>query len=153
TRRLLMFSRVQSPVWQSIELSKVVGDLDKMLRRLITENITLTVAIPSDLDLIRADLSQIEQVIMNLVLNARDAMTHGGKLVVEAVNVELPGSFESGGGRARRGRYVMLSVTDTGCGMDSETQAHIFEPFFTTKAPGSGTGLGLATVEEIVKEH
>jgi signal transduction histidine kinase len=153
TRRLLMFSRVQSPVWQSIELSKVVGDLDKMLRRLITENITLTVAIPSDLDLIRADLSQIEQVIMNLVLNARDAMTHGGKLVVEADNVELPASFECRGGCVRPGRYVMLSVTDTGCGMDTETQAHIFEPFFTTKPPGSGTGLGLATVEEIVKEH
>lgn len=153
TRRLLMFSRVQTPVWRSINLNQVLAELDKMLRRLIAENITLSVVMPCDLDFIRADLSQIEQVIMNLVLNARDAMLHGGKLTVETDTIDLPAGFTCRGGTVQAGRYVMLSVTDTGCGMDAATRARIFEPFFTTKEPGRGTGLGLATVEEIVKEH
>lgn len=150
TRQLLMLSRQQVVEPVVLNINQTVGNLDKMLRRLIKENIQFSFVLDSQLDRVKADPGQIEQIILNLVVNARDAMPSGGTLRIQTKNVEKPAA-QAGPG-ASPSRFVLLEVTDTGTGMDQQTQAHIFEPFFTTKAVGKGTGLGLATVYGIVKQ-
>jgi len=153
TRQLLAFSRRQVIHPQVIDLNSIVCDAEKMLRRLIGEHIELVVACDPNLGPIKADVGQIDQVLLNLVVNARDAMAKGGKIFVKTSNAELDDTYAHEHPGAKPGSYVMLSVTDTGCGMDKETIAHIFEPFFTTKEPGKGTGLGLSTVYGIAKQN
>jgi two-component system, cell cycle sensor histidine kinase and response regulator CckA len=153
TRQLLMFSRQQIIQPVALDINQIVSNTGKMLRRLIKENIELDVILEPNLDLVSADPGQIEQVILNLVVNARDALPKGGKLTIQTRNVRMENDFGQAGASTLRGRFVLLEVTDTGTGMDQETQAHIFEPFFTTKAVGKGTGLGLATVYGIVKQN
>jgi signal transduction histidine kinase/ActR/RegA family two-component response regulator len=150
TRQLLMLSRQQVVEPVVLNINQTVGNLDKMLRRLIKENIHFSFVLDPQLDRVKADPGQIEQIVLNLVVNARDAMPNGGTLHIQTKNVEKSNS-QSGPG-ASPSRFVLLEVTDTGTGMDQQTQAHIFEPFFTTKAVGKGTGLGLATVYGIVKQ-
>jgi two-component system cell cycle sensor histidine kinase/response regulator CckA len=152
TRQLLAFSRRQILQPARIDLNVVVGNAEKMLRRLLGEQIDLQVAPGSDLEFINADPGQIEQVVVNLALNARDAMPQGGKLTVETDSVELDASCAQHHVTVVPGRYVMLAVSDTGAGMTPEVQARIFEPFFTTKELGHGTGMGLSTVYGIVKQ-
>ena len=152
TRQLLAFSRKQMLAPVVLNVQVVVSDMEKILRRLIGEDIELATVSPPGLWKIKADRSQIEQVILNLVVNSRDAMPCGGRLIIETGNVEFDNSRTHAPAVLAPGQYVMLAVTDTGCGMDLETQAHIFEPFFTTKEKGKGTGLGLATVYGIVKQ-
>ncbi|MCC6575620.1 MAG: response regulator [Planctomycetes bacterium] len=153
TRQLLAFSRNQIISPRPLDLNSVVNDTSAMIKRLIGEDIDfLTVPGPS-LWKISADPGQIEQVLMNLVVNARDAMAHGGKLTVETRNVELDAEFCRNRGDLAPGHYVMLAVSDTGTGISPEVQAKIFEPFFTTKEKGKGTGLGLATVYGILKQN
>ncbi len=151
TRQLLMLSRQQVVEPVVLNINQTVGNLDKMLRRLIKENIQFSFVLDPQLDRVKADPGQIEQIVLNLVVNARDAMPNGGTLRIQTKNVEKS-SPQSGAGAAPS-RFVLLEVTDTGTGMDQQTQAHIFEPFFTTKAVGKGTGLGLATVYGIVKQN
>jgi PAS domain S-box-containing protein len=152
TRQLLAFSRKQTLRPQILNLNNVVRDLEKMLRRLIGEDIDLTYVTASDLALVMADPGQMEQVLMNLTVNARDAMPRGGKLRIETANAELDEALAERFKYVKPGHYAMLSVTDTGCGMDEATQSQIFEPFFTTKEVGKGTGLGLSTVYGIIKQ-
>ena len=152
TRQLLAFSRKQIMEPKVLSVHTVVGEMEKMLRRLIGEDIDLVTSTVPDLWLVKADRSQIEQVVMNLAVNARDAMPTGGRLTIETANVELDASTSHPTVALAPGKYVVLSVTDNGCGMDEKTQAHIFEPFFTTKEKGKGTGLGLATVYGVVKQ-
>lgn len=152
TRQLLAFSRLQVLNPQVINLNSIVEEIGKLVLRLIGEDIELQIHKAANLGAIRADASQIEQIVMNLVVNARDAMPGGGRLLIETSNQELDHAHGSGHSMMTPGRYVLLSVTDTGTGMDAETQAHIFEPFFTTKEKGKGTGLGLATVYGVVKQ-
>jgi two-component system, cell cycle sensor histidine kinase and response regulator CckA len=152
TRQLLAFSRMQVLQPQIINLNTVVEEMGKLLPRLIGEDIELLIRTDEDLGTVRADASQMEQVIMNLAVNARDAMPSGGKLVIETANSELDHGYTVSHPLMKAGPYIQLVVTDSGTGMDAETQAHIFEPFFTTKEKGKGTGLGLATVYGIVKQ-
>lgn len=152
TRQLLAFSRKQMLAPKVLNVHSVVTDMEKILRRLIGEDVQLEASSVNDLWLVKADRSQVEQVVMNLAINARDAMPNGGRLSIETQNVEFDGAFSVGRGVLVPGKYVMLAVTDSGCGMDLETQTHLFEPFFTTKEKGKGTGLGLATVYGIVKQ-
>jgi PAS domain S-box-containing protein len=152
TRQLLAFSRKQMLAPKILNVQSVVAEMEKILRRLIGEDIQLETSSAPDLGLVKADRSQIEQVILNLAVNARDAMPQGGRLTIETANVELDSSYSHPPAVLSPGKYVMLAVTDNGCGMDAETQAHVFEPFFTTKEKGKGTGLGLATVYGVVKQ-
>ncbi len=152
TRQLLAFSRKQVFAPAALDVNLVVASMDKMLRRLIEQNIELSTRLDPALRPIKADPGQIEQIVMNLALNARDAMPQGGKLIIETATVELDESYVGAHPEARTGRHVMLAVSDTGVGMDADTQHRIFEPFFTTKHPGKGTGLGLSTVYGITKQ-
>jgi two-component system cell cycle sensor histidine kinase/response regulator CckA len=153
TRQLLAFSRQQVLDPVVLNLNAAVSDFSDMLRRVIGENIELTFSSAESLGNIRIDVGQLEQILMNLVVNARDAMSESGSIIIETANADLDETFT----RQRRpavepGPYVMLSVSDTGCGMDSATMSKIFDPFFTTKPVGKGTGLGLPTVYGVVKQ-
>jgi len=152
TRQLLAFSRRQVLEPKILDLNSVLADLQKMLRRLIGEDIELVTTLKPKLGRVKVDPGQIEQVIMNLAVNARDAMPEGGKLYIETNDVEVDEDYAQSHSNMMPGKYVMLAVTDTGIGMDADTQARIFEPFFTTKGKGQGTGLGLAMVYGIVKQ-
>ncbi|HJW99418.1 MAG TPA: PAS domain S-box protein [Terriglobales bacterium] len=152
TRQLLAFSRMQVLEPTVLDLNAIMAEMAKMLPRLISENVELVFAADSRLGHVKADAGQMEQVILNLAVNARDAMPQGGKLVIETRNFIMDEVAAGGHEPAKAGQYVLLSVSDTGHGMDAETRSHIFEPFFTTKSQGKGTGLGLATVYGIVKQ-
>ncbi len=152
TRQLLAFSRRQVLQPVPLLLNQSAADLGKMVLRLLGEDIEIVMALAPDLWLVLADPGQVEQVLMNLVLNARDAMPGGGKLTISTCNVEIDTAYSEQHVAVRPGPFVQLSVADTGCGMDRQTQARLYEPFFTTKEKGKGTGLGLSTVYGIVKQ-
>lgn len=152
TRQLLAFSRMQLLEPRVLDLHEVASGMEKMLRRLLAENIELVIKPVREPATVRADAGQIEQVIMNMAVNARDAMPAGGRLIIETANVEIDEASVPEQERIPPGSYVMLAVTDTGTGMDAETRRRVFEPFFTTKEKGKGTGLGLSTCYGIVKQ-
>lgn len=152
TCQLPAFGRKRLLELKVVDLNRTIENMDNMVRRLVGEDIVLE-TIPRDgLGKVRVDPGQIDQVIMNLVVNSRDAMPDGGKLTIETANVSIDGEYARMHTGAKPGEYVMQAVSDTGCGMDEETQSHIFEPFFTTKGVGKGTGLGLSTVYGIMKQ-
>jgi PAS domain S-box-containing protein len=152
TRQLLAFSRKLVLKPKVLSLNAVIEGIDKMLRRLIGEEIEVRTTLARDLELVKADPSQMEQVLLNFCINARDAMPDGGRITIETANVEVDETLAAQHFSMSPGRYVRVAVSDTGTGMDSETLSHVFEPFFTTKGPEDGTGLGLATVYGIVKQ-
>ena len=152
TQQLLAFGRKQLIQPRPLDLNKVVVESEKMLRRLLGEDIELKTCLSPSLGQVMADSGQIHQVLMNLVVNARDAMPDGGELSLETSNVDIDSSYIQEHPEAACGAFVLLAVTDSGTGMDEETSKHIFEPFFTTKGPSQGSGLGLATVYGIVKQ-
>jgi nitrogen-specific signal transduction histidine kinase/CheY-like chemotaxis protein len=152
TRQLLAFSRKQVLEPKVLDLSAVVADLESMLRRLIGENVHIVTVFGQGLGRVKADPGQIEQVIVNLAVNARDAMPGGGKLIIETADVEIDESYVRNHRYVEPGPFVMLAVSDTGQGMDPDILSRVFEPFFTTKEEGRGTGLGLSTVYGIVKQ-
>ncbi|HUO31062.1 MAG TPA: response regulator [Bryobacteraceae bacterium] len=152
THQLLAFSRGQPFTPRTVQLNGLIVNMEKMLSRLIGEDIELITIPAADPATIVTDSGQLEQVIMNVVVNARDAMPGGGKLIIETANSEVDQTYAGMHVDLKPGSYVVLAISDTGMGMDSETIAHVFEPFFTTKAPGKGTGLGLATAYGIVKQ-
>jgi PAS domain S-box-containing protein len=153
TKQLLAFSRKQVLQPKVLDLNGIVAGMGVMLRRLIGEHIDLVTVLEPQVHRVNADPTQLEQIIVNLAVNARDAMPRGGRLTIETTNVVLDGAFQDRHPDSRPGPHALIAVSDTGCGMDADVQSHIFEPFFTTKAPGQGTGLGLATVYGIVKQH
>jgi PAS domain S-box-containing protein len=152
TRQLLAFSRKQFLEPQVLDLNQAIWETHKLLRRLVAANIDVVPVLAPNLGQVKADPGQIQQILINLVVNARDAMPGGGKVVIETANVELDEEGASQNVGLRPGSYVTLSVSDNGSGMDAETRSHIFEPFFTTKQPGKGTGLGLSTIYGIIKQ-
>jgi len=153
TSQLLAFSRKQPLRLVVLNLNEVITGMSKMLKRLIGENVKVEAVSKPDLMKVKVDPGQMEQLIMNLAINAKDAMPQGGKLTIETTNVYLDEAYwQEHDVEAKPGPYVMLAVSDTGMGMDKETKSHIFEPFFTTKEKGVGTGLGLSTVYGIVKQ-
>ena len=153
TRQLLAFSRKQVVYATILDLNSVVGDVDKILRRLIGEDVEIVTELENDLSAIRADQGQIEQILMNLATNARDAMPNGGKFTIRTQNSQLGWKDVARNSYVKPGSYVHLAVSDTGTGMSAEVSLRAFDPFFTTKAPGQGTGLGLATIYGIVKQN
>jgi nitrogen-specific signal transduction histidine kinase len=152
TQQLLAFSRRQVLQPRNISLNAVLAPIEKLLRRTLGGNVELVTSLEQALGTVHADPAQMEQVVINLAINARDAMPHGGKLFFETKNLELSSPYPERGFEIPAGRYVMLAITDTGTGIPPELQDRIFEPFFTTKEIGSGTGLGLSTVYGIVKQ-
>jgi CheY-like chemotaxis protein len=152
TQQLLTFSRRQLAEVEVLDVNAVATSMESLLRRLIGEHIGLQIRRSADLGQVRGNRVQLEQVLMNLAINARDAMPEGGTITIETANVQVNGEIASEKLQLAPGSYVMFSVSDTGEGMDAVTQASIFEPFFTTKAPGKGTGLGLATVYAVVQQ-
>jgi PAS domain S-box-containing protein len=152
TRQLLAFSRKQPIAARILDLNEVVADLEKMLTRVIGEDVRFEITVGTNLGRVKADPGQIEQLLMNLVINARDAMPKGGRICLKTANADLDAEFVRKHDGAVAGRYVRIVVEDSGCGMTPEVLAHVFEPFFTTKPAGKGTGLGLATVYGIVKQ-
>jgi CheY-like chemotaxis protein len=153
TRQLLLFSRRQAARIEPVDINALIGEMLKMLRRLLGENIEAIPQFSSEAVWVRADAGMMEQVVMNLCINARDAMPHGGRLTIATSLVELQAQPATLNPDARPGRFVCLLVSDTGCGMDETVLKRIFEPYFTTKEAGKGTGLGLTTVYGIVKEN
>ena len=153
TRQLLAYARRQTLEPRTINLNQLIGEATPLLQKAIGEQIEMKFVLASDLQMVRADQSQLEQVLMNLCFNARDAMPGGGQLLIETKNVRLDENYTERHEYAKAGDYVSLSISDTGTGMPPEVLAHIFEPFFTTKEVGRGTGLGLATAYGIVKQH
>jgi len=152
TGQLLMFSRRQVLKPRQLDLNGVIAEMSGMLRRLIGEDIDLVLSPAPDLRAVRLDRGQMEQVLMNLVLNARDAMPGGGKLLIETANVTIDEELAAAQKDLRPGPFVLLAVSDTGIGMSDDTKEHVFEPFFTSKGPGKGTGLGLATAQSVVQQ-